>query len=74
MIKALYERLTGTPWTTGRSTSMEYGPSIYTRHVTFFEMYSDDVLAQLTPGEWLQLAEKIKAAKAAQNEHALTAA
>jgi hypothetical protein len=49
MIHALYERLTGRPWTTTRSATAEYGPppgAIYAHHLA---AYTDAEL--ITAGE-----------------------
>ena len=40
MIRWLYEVVTGTPWTTGRSMAAEFGPTLATRHPEL-SLYSD---------------------------------
>lgn len=42
MIKALYEKATGRPWTTGRHATMEFGPTFWTQHGEHLGHLSDD--------------------------------
>jgi|1186.fasta_scaffold345323_2 hypothetical protein len=41
IIPALYERLTGKPWTTGRSASVDYGPPPGAVYAEQLAVYSD---------------------------------
>lgn len=43
MIKTVYERVTGRPWTTGRSAVVEFGPTVATRYPELAD-YPDEQL------------------------------
>lgn len=55
MIRWLYERLTGTPWTTVRSAAAEFGPppgAIYADELSAYSdldlvLHGDEILAEL---------------------------
>jgi len=44
LIKSLYEKITGTPWTTVRSCTQEFGPPPGARYADVFAGMSDDEL------------------------------
>ncbi|MBV1851903.1 hypothetical protein [Catellatospora tritici] len=51
MIKHLYQAVTGTPWTTGRSATAEFGPTVATRYAKELSWLSDDDLMAMTPAQ-----------------------
>lgn len=49
MIKAFYEMVTGTPWTSGRSATADYGPPPAARYAAELGALADEELLRLTP-------------------------
>lgn len=50
MIKRVFELVTGTPWTTGRSATQEYGPTVAARYPELAAL-TDSELMRLTPAQ-----------------------
>ena len=57
MIRRLYEALTGTPWTTTRSMSAEFGPLPATRYADELAAFTDAELVERGPEILAQLRE-----------------
>jgi hypothetical protein len=60
MIKWLYQKATGTPWTTSWSCTEEYGPTIADRYPELCEL-SDAELCAMTPDQAIAWAERDRA-------------
>lgn len=60
MIKRLYEAVTGTPWTTGRSAAVDFGPTIAARYPELAAL-SDMQLMRFTPAQAIAYAEAARA-------------
>lgn len=60
MIKRLYEAITGTPWTTGRSASADFGPTIAARYPELAELTDTELMA-MTPAQAVAYAERVRA-------------
>ncbi|MCP2325649.1 hypothetical protein HDA40_004156 [Hamadaea flava] len=60
MITRIYELVTGTPWTTGRSAVAEFGPTIATRYPELAEL-TDRELCSMTPKTAIAYAEAQRA-------------
>lgn len=56
MIKQLYEAVTGTPWTTSRSATVDFGPRIAARYPELTRL-SDTQLMNLTPAQAIAYAQ-----------------
>jgi len=56
VIKRLYEKITGTPWTTGRSASVDFGPTIAARYPELVTL-TDTQLMNLTPTKAIAYAQ-----------------
>jgi len=63
LIKWLYEKVTGTPWTTVRSCTQEFGPTPGARYEAELRMLSDKQLMELTPGSAVRFGEAVRAAR-----------
>lgn len=55
MFKWLFEKATGTPWTTGRCATTEFGPTPGARYRHIVAAIPDDVLLAYDPAELHQL-------------------
>jgi len=56
VIKRLYEAITGTPWTTGRCASVDFGPTIAARYPELATL-SDEAVMRLTPAQAIAYAQ-----------------
>lgn len=70
MIKNLFELVTGTPWTTGRSASADFGPTIAARYAAELGALTDEELLRLTPAQAIAYAEGVRALRAKSREAA----
>lgn len=66
MIKRLYEAVTGTPWTTGRSCTADFGPTIAARYVTEVASLTEQELHALHPAIAVAYLEHIREVHAVQ--------
>lgn len=74
MIKKLYEVITGTPWTTGRSAAADFGPPPGAVYATEWAHLSDAELCTLTCAEAIAYAQAIRTRHTTTRERgALTA-
>lgn len=48
MIKRIYEAVTGTPWTTGRSATADFGPTLATRYPEWAQLTDHQLLSMTT--------------------------
>jgi len=61
MIKWLYEKVTGTPWTTVRSCTQEFGPTPGARYEAELAGLTDRELCAMTPKTAIAYAEAMRA-------------
>ncbi|GAA1423861.1 hypothetical protein ACFQZ4_19630 [Catellatospora coxensis] len=75
MIKRMYEAITGTPWTTGRSCTADFGPTIAARYVTEVLSLTEQELHALHPAiavAYLEHVREIHAMHGMEHPSALT--
>ncbi|MDI1466274.1 hypothetical protein QEZ54_35385 [Catellatospora sp. KI3] len=63
MIARLYEAVTGTPWTTGRSAAAEFGPTVATRYADALSWLTDAELMAMTPAQAAAYGQAMAAAR-----------
>lgn len=68
MIKALYEKVTGTPWTTGRSIAADFGPTVAARYAAELAPLSDRELMAMMPEQAIAYGEAVKTRENALDE------
>ncbi|GAB4049702.1 hypothetical protein [Catellatospora paridis] len=75
MIKRMYEAIIGTPWTTGRSCTADFGPTIAARYVAEILSLTEQELHALHPAiavAYLEHVREIHALDDMEHPSALT--